>query len=211
MKSTVKPEQLPLFDQKGRPGHFPPPLTQLKEVTPSSTLASAMAAYHKHLKASGYSPHTVKSFSGDIGLLKNFLGANKLIGDVSTQDLENFLSYLREGRLETQKSITRRVTSLKHLFGWLKHEELISQDPAARLIYKKAVSPLPVVLFEDECQRLLKEASKNPRDYTLVLLLLEAGLKREELLSLKVENIDLSDRYRPEVRVSSKNPTRREC
>lgn len=199
------PKQLSLFDQKGKPGHYPPPLAQPKKVTGSSNLTLAMSAYAQHLEASGYSPHTVRSFLGDLKLLKEFLG-NKPVGDIGTQDLDNFLSYLRQGKMETPKSLSRRVTSLKNFFSWLCREKIIHDDPAARLIYPRAVSPLPIVLFESECQQILKEASKDPRDYVLVLVLLEAGLKREELLSVKVGDIDISNRYRPEIWVRGSNP-----
>ena len=58
---------------------------------------------------------------------------------------------------------------------------------------------LPDILFEPECQKLLTAASSDPRTYVLVLLLLETGIKKEELFDLKIIHFDLSNKYTPEL------------
>jgi integrase len=45
---------------------------------------------------------------------------------------------------------------------------------------------LPEVLFENEAKQLLATASADPRTYLVVSLLLETGLKLEELYALRV-------------------------
>jgi integrase len=62
-------------------------------------------------------------------------------------------------------------------------------------------SPLPEILFEDECTRLLTAASHDPRTYLLFLLFLETGIKLEELFGLKVSHFDFSNRYAPEMMI----------
>ncbi|HEY9246360.1 MAG TPA: tyrosine-type recombinase/integrase, partial [Candidatus Methanoperedens sp.] len=62
-------------------------------------------------------------------------------------------------------------------------------------------SPLPEILFEEECTRLLTTASTDPRTYLLFLLLLETGLKLEELFALKVSHFDFSNKYSPEMHI----------
>src|SRR4249919_365876 len=49
------------------------------------------------------------------------------------------------------------------------------------------------------CRQLLDSASNDPRTYLLLLLLLETGLKKAELLDLKVTHFDLSNKYQPEL------------
>jgi len=60
-------------------------------------------------------------------------------------------------------------------------------------------SPLPDILFDSECQRLLDSTSNDSRTYLLLVLLLETGLKKAELLDLKVTHFDLSNKYQPEL------------
>jgi integrase len=55
------------------------------------------------------------------------------------------------------------------------------------------------LLADNECRRLLDSASSDPRTYLLLLLLLETGLKKAELLDLKLTNFDLSNKYQPEL------------
>jgi site-specific recombinase XerD len=62
-------------------------------------------------------------------------------------------------------------------------------------------SPLPEILFEQECEILLTTASADPRTYLLFLLLLETGIKLEELFALNVSHFDFSNKYAPEMMV----------
>jgi site-specific recombinase XerD len=62
-------------------------------------------------------------------------------------------------------------------------------------------SPLPDILFEQECETLLTTASADPRTYLLFLLLLETGIKLEELFALKVSHFDFSNKYAPEMHI----------
>jgi integrase len=61
------------------------------------------------------------------------------------------------------------------------------------------LSPAPDLLFDNECKQLLDAASHDPRAYLLVLLLLETGIKKAELLDLRVGNFDFSNKYQPEL------------
>ena len=201
MKGNRRAFQPPLLKIKKDAGEYPPPVVTPKPLSASSSISAATQAYHAYLESSLYSRHTVKAFIGDICLLRKFVGSNKKIGQISTADLERFLAYLRSGRGKpcSPKSLNRRVTALKNFFRWLTESKLIQQDPAARLIYKRAIPPLPDILYDNECRRLLAEASKDSRAYLLVLLLLETGVKRKELLGIKLTHIDLSNQYRPEL------------
>ncbi|MFQ5873062.1 MAG: tyrosine-type recombinase/integrase [Dehalococcoidia bacterium] len=195
-----------LFKIKGIGGEYPPPAATSREITATSALASTLPAYHAYLVSSTYSEHTIKAFLGDIRLLQKFLGPDQEIGQVTTTDLNKWLTYLRQGRGRpcSPKSLSRRVTSLRNFFGWLHQSGIIPEDPAASVVYKRATSPLPEILYDDECDHLLAAASSDSRTYVLVLLLLETGVKREELLKIKLTHLDLSDRYRPELWIRGK-------
>ena len=56
---------------------------------------------------------------------------------------------------------------------------------------------MPDLLYEKECDELLRANSTDPRTYLLVLLLLETGMKMAELLQLDIANFDFSDNYQP--------------
>lgn len=91
------------------------------------------------------------------------------------------------------------MSALNNYFTWLILEKVIHDNPALMIPNHKVTSPLPDVLFDAECTRLLEAASHDPRTYLLVLLLLETGMKTEELMDLELSHIDTSNAYAPEV------------
>jgi integrase/recombinase XerD len=89
--------------------------------------------------------------------------------------------------------MARRVTFLKNFFSWLATEGVIREDPSASLTLERPLPPLPELLYADEVLRLLEAASEDPRCHCLVYLVLYAGLKKEEVMGLRVHHIDFSD------------------
>ena len=79
-------------------GEYSPPLASHSPITQKSSLASGLGGYKAQLTASTYSSHTVKSFLYDLKLLVRFLGSGTRLGSISTADLKEWLTYLREGR-----------------------------------------------------------------------------------------------------------------
>ena len=99
------------------------------------------------------------------------------------------------------KTMARRMTFLKNFFSWLATEGIISDDPAATLVLERPLPPLPELLSPDEIQSLLKAASEDPRCHCLVYLVLYAGLKKEEIMALRMQHVDLLDPQKPLVSV----------
>src|SRR5205807_3039427 len=93
------------------------------------------------------------------------------------------------------------VTFLKNFFSWLARENVIREDPSVSLALERPLPPLPELLFEDEVQRLLEASAEDPRSHCLVYLVLHAGLKKEEVMGLKLHHIDLSDPAAPSITV----------
>ncbi len=96
------------------------------------------------------------------------------------------------------KSLARRVTSLKSFFRWLHQAGVLVIDPAEKVVQQSVISPLPVVLTQDEARRVLDVArayrtARKPdaRPYTLLALILSTGIKKGECLALTVNHIDL--------------------
>jgi site-specific recombinase XerD len=89
------------------------------------------------------------------------------------------------------------VKAIKLLFGWLADEEVIAKSPAARL--QKALGEKRLrASFSDEHLSLLfgvcdLETPLGFRDYTLMLVLLDTGVRVEEICRLTLD--DLHDDY----------------
>lgn len=190
-------EQLPLFQRKT----FPAKITQgavVKVPTPESTILAVVPAYYTYLQSQGYSKYTPGDFRGDVNKLGTFL-KHKTLQEITKQDIRQWVSELRTKEHMTDKSISRKLTAITNFFTWLQSEKILTDNPALSIPNRKITSPLPEILFEDECTRLLAAASADPRTYLLVLLLLETGMKTEEVMELQLSHVDTSNTYSPEV------------
>jgi integrase/recombinase XerD len=176
------------------------PSANTAHITTATTLTPAVNAWRIFLEDQGNSPHTVKAFIADLLLLASFLPPDRSVGSISTHDLNNFLSWMQTGRGVpcSPKTLSRRITSLKAFFRWLRQHGVILIDPAEKVLQIAAISPLPTVLTPDEVQALLETARKqqtaakpDARTLALFLLLITTGIKKNETLGLYSNHIDL--------------------
>lgn len=172
------------------------------QISESTLLRPAIQAWKYFLRDQGRSHHTLKAFEADMMLLEEFMPTDKQIGQISTKELEDYLTWLEKDRGVpcSPKSLSRRITSLKSFFRWLAQNAVISVDPAEKLIQKTVTSPLPTVLTAQELKDALEaadsirtSASADPRPYVLMLLVLETALKKGECLNLKTNHLELSN------------------
>lgn len=103
-------------------------------ITSQTTLIPALHSWEMYLNDQGKSYYTVKAFLGDLNLLVSYLAPDQTIGSISTNDLNNFLNWLQDGRGVpcSPKSLARRITSLKAFFRWLNTAGVIAVDPAEK-------------------------------------------------------------------------------
>lgn len=90
------------------------------------------------------------------------------------------------------------MSALGNYFRWLTHDEkVLEKNPAGGIRAHRVTAPLPDLLYESECDELLRTNSTDPRTYLLILSVLETGMKMAELLALDVADFDFSDKYQP--------------
>jgi len=166
-----------------------------------TNLRPAIHAWEQFLRDQGRSPNTIKSFLGDISLLVAFLPPDKMISDISIDDLNSFLEWLKNGRGSkipcSPKSFSRRITTIKSFFRWLSSRSIIPYDPAKKVLQSSVISPLPEVLLTDEINLILSAAEsfmekqkEDYRPYCLIKLVLETGIKKSECIALKLNHLE---------------------
>ncbi len=187
------------------PGETPfPPLVRTHPLTDQSSLAACAIPYQQDLTLRGKSNYTVTCFLSDLKMFSDFVGHDTLVGRITKEQLTDWLMKLKfgtKGPTPAPKTMARRVTFLKNFFSWLVREQVLRQDPSASLTLERPLPPLPELLFDDEVQRLLNAAAEDPRCHCLVYLILHAGLKKEEVMGLRLSHIDLSDLQNPVITV----------
>lgn len=200
-------KQLPLFPPPGAPGERTPLPSPAVELTSKSSLAAAIGMFHGYMLRRGFSENTIKSFLSDLRLLGKYIGQTTPLYKIQTKNLEDFLTYLLEGRGVpcNAKSYSRRVTTLKVFFAWLAEIEVLRHDPAAAIIHQRASTPLPEVLYPAQIERLMEAGRRlmndpdkpDARPYLLVSLILHTGIKKSECMNIALDHIDLSDVQHP--------------
>jgi integrase/recombinase XerD len=169
----------------------------------TSPLGACALAYQAHLRETNHSEYTITCFLSDLRLLTEFLGRETELRAITTARLGEWLTHLRweRGAKPAPKTMARRVTFLKNFCGWLEREQVLGRDLARDIALARPTPPLPELLFDDEVRRLEEAAAQDVRCRLLVLLLLGAGLKKEEVMGLSLRHVDLSDPAHPAVEV----------
>ncbi len=170
------------------------------QVTGSSTLLELLPAFLDHLRERSLAANTVRCLANDVELLARHLGEDTPVSKCSTARLRQYLAHLDHEEGLSAKSLQRRTTTLKTLFGWLEGIGAISVDPAAALEQTPSPVRLPQVLTPAERDRLttaarelLQGSDADARPYLLVALLLSTGMTKTELLNLGLDDFYLDD------------------
>jgi len=168
-------------------------------ITAQTQIIPALNAWEIYLEDQGRSPHTVKAFMADIRLLASFLPADRPLGAVSTQDLNNFIQWMqtKRGVSCSPKTLSRRITSIKSFFRWLHNGGVVLIDPAEKVVQHSVIAPIPVVLSPEEVKAVMEAAQKmrtaakpDARSYVLVSLLLTTAIKKGECLTISPNHTD---------------------
>lgn len=114
------------------------------------------------------------------------------IKTVKISDAYAFLSYCRSERKNDSASIARKVSSLRAFFKYLCVKmKQIPENPMEELESPKLKKSLPKYLSLDESIQLLEsiDGRDKERDYAIITLFLNCGLRLSELCSLNYTDI----------------------
>jgi len=163
--------------------------------------ARALENYRQSLLAErGLSIQTLEAYQRDLHQHIAFLGRSdiKTPAEVTRTVLLSFLVWLRElGCAAT--TVARKESSLRSFYGFLAEQGQLESDPAALLESPRLARTLPQVLTPEEVERLLEAPDESGplagRDRAMLELAYAAGLRVSELLSLRIEQLNLAVGY----------------
>jgi len=152
------------------------------------------------------SPHTLRAYEREIGRFVAFASGELSCSgpaDVKPAAVRAYLAHLHGEKLG-RISVQRALAALRTYFRFLCRERVIEANPATVVPTPRAPKRLPEVLTAPELAELLDALPATPagrRDRAALELLYGAGLRAAELVSLDLDDIDLSRRL---VRVRGK-------
>jgi site-specific recombinase XerD len=161
----------------------------------SPSYLSLRDSFVRSLKAENKSPRTIETYLEAIELLGDFLARMGMPQDVTAIHREHVESFIGE-MLEHFKPSTanNRYRSLQAFFRWLVEEGEIHESPMAKMHPPRIPENPPTVLTDDQLAKLLATCDgkdfRARRDRTMLLVLLDTGMRRQELASIKLADID---------------------
>jgi len=116
-----------------------------------------------------------------------------VITTITTADLRDFLDYCYQRGL-SKSSIERKVATIKSFFIYLYRSDLITTNPAGKLVFPKRESRLPKFLYLKEYDTLMNFKADeffSARDRALISLFFSTGARISELQSASIDELDL--------------------
>lgn len=137
----------------------------------------------------------------------------RFIEQIDTSDIFDFLSYLANDRAINPDSAApeygisasaraRKLSAIKSFYKYLTvRTKQLQENPVADLEYPKLRKSLPKYLTLEQSAALLQavSGSNEKRDYAILMLFLNCGIRRSELVGL-----NLTDVYEDRIRVVGK-------
>lgn len=147
-----------------------------------------------------YSPHTVRSYLNDLDQFYLFLTSQSLPDDavtVTSHDIRSWIVSMLENGYTTV-SIHRKISCLRVFYRFLRKEGHLKTDPLQKVVLPKRKKSLPVFVEEAAINNLLDnnsfaEGFDGIRDRTVIEMLYLTGMRRSELINLRINDVDLKE------------------
>ncbi|OPX92589.1 MAG: Tyrosine recombinase XerC [Pelotomaculum sp. PtaB.Bin104] len=111
----------------------------------------------------------------------------------------NLVLYAIEKWGNKPQTVNMRLRTLRQFFGFLVDEGYLAENPASKVERLKTAETLIVALNKEQVRRLLAVPDRKTftglRDYTIMLLLLDTGLRLSEISGMQMGDINFNENY----------------
>tara|TARA_B100001287_G_scaffold276696_1_gene288775 strand:+ start:2422 stop:3300 length:879 start_codon:yes stop_codon:yes gene_type:complete len=142
-----------------------------------------------------YSAHTLTAYERDLNdflVYADIKGFNEF-SELSASYIRSWIVHLIENGLKN-RSVNRKLASLRSFYKWLVKEQLIDSSPMAKVSGPKNEKHLPQFVKESELkieklQGLFKDNFEGKRDALMFELFYQTGIRLSELINLKLDDV----------------------
>lgn len=141
------------------------------------------------------SPHTLEAYVGDLNALDEYTDHTP-VNQITISTLRSYIMLMVE-RGDKPSSINRRITAIRTFFKYLRKMEIVTKNPTLELRPLPTAQPLPKFIDQSKVRQMAEYFFRDEqnleqlRDSLVVVLLYTTGIRRAELSSLTMEQIDL--------------------
>lgn len=146
-----------------------------------------------------YSPHTVTAYKADLEEWTMFCSKEFSLEDIDTANyslIRSWIVLLVDSKV-SNRTINRKIASLKAYYKFLLRIGHITSNPLAKHTALKTAKKIEIPFSEVEMEAVLQQITysddfEGARDKLIVALLYTTGMRRAEMINLKMANIDFS-------------------
>ncbi len=150
------------------------------------------------LQEKNYSIHTVRAYEKDLYDFAEFVVTNfeqENLTEVNYSQIRSWIVFLMDNGL-SPVSVNRKMASLKAFYKFLLKSKQIEINPFVKHRSLKTGSKIQIPFSETEVKAVLTEGSftddfEGRRNKLIIDLFYATGMRRAELIELKLQNVDL--------------------
>ena len=182
----------------------------MSTISNAPTILKDFLSYHETVKA--HSAKTVDEYFLDLRTFFRYLKRSRglvspdtpwdsisiadvdleLVGSVSLSEIYDYLIFLSRERQLSTASLARKIAAIRSFYRYLTSKaHLLEENPVQELDSPRMKKTLPRYLTLEESLALLDavQGKNKERDYCILMLFLNCGLRISELVNLNVSDI----------------------
>lgn len=164
------------------------------------------------------SPNSIKEYNYDLNMFLRFMMVHfnlvsepdyskinikdfpvSTLKQITLNDIHSFVSYLAIEQKSKAATRARKISTIRIFFKYLTQKtDILEVNPAQNLETPKLDKRIPKYLSLDDSKKLLnitanEENRNKERDYAIITLFLNCGMRLSELVGINIKDIDFND------------------
>ncbi|CAL2105518.1 integrase/recombinase XerD [Tenacibaculum sp. 190524A02b] len=122
--------------------------------------------------------------------------------DITTNNVRDYLYSKKEERLWSPRTFRNQRQYLKTFFDYCLHHQFIKENPVSKISKPKLPKTLPRFLTKNQLQKIIlgtelfswRHEKEKIRNRALIYTFIHTGIRLNELLNLKLEDVNMEDK-----------------
>lgn len=171
------------------------------------SLDNLIQGFKLSCQTEGKSPKTIEWYTSFLCRFLQFLTLNSYPINIAQVNKDHVRAFIRHLQVEaktphsekplSQATVQGYVRTLKAFFTWVTREEYLGTNPMTKIPVPRATSKVINTLSQEQIARLSAVCHSSNgsgyRNLTILLLLLDSGIRVSELVSIELYDINLAE------------------
>ncbi|MFA5745356.1 MAG: site-specific tyrosine recombinase/integron integrase [archaeon] len=141
--------------------------------------------FENELNIIGYSQKTIETYLTYLNMFSNYL--QKDLREINSDDIINFLSYLKSKKNSGSSTLNLVLSAIKHFY-----KDFLKINLVIDIKLPKKAKKIPIILTEKEIKDLIAN-TKNYRNVLIIEFLFSTGVRVSECVNMKIDNLNFDE------------------